>query len=188
VLCSLAVLDRRELKSSVLYRPNVNTILESDTQARDLMEAFFACEYKKTLILLEKMKIRSLLDIHLSPHYTNLIGQITRRALRQFVQPFDSLRVERLATSMGWQGEEGENKAIDQLIELIQSKEIDGKLDIIDRVSIKSTYCILNHSGSFHYFHRSTTPTRKTHARPFLTVLSRWVNNELHQPSASSCE
>lgn len=135
VLCSLAVLDRREVKDIVLDRPNIGTVLESDSQARDLLDSFFACQYKRTLALLDRLSTRNLLDLHLSPHYPTLVAQITRRALRQFVRPFDSLRIERLATSMGWQGTAGEEKAVDQLIGLIQNREIDGKIDVIDKVS-----------------------------------------------------
>lgn len=134
VLCSLAILERKDLKSSVVDRPNIANLLESDTQSRELFDGFYACEYKKTLALLDKMKNRIHLDLHLSNHYATLVGLITRRALRQFVQPFDTLRIERLAASMGWSGKEGEEKAINELIGLIQKGEIHGKLDIIDKV------------------------------------------------------
>lgn len=140
VLCSLAVLDRRDLKTTVLDRPNIAAILESDTQSRELLESFFACEYKKTLSTLEKMKNRIRLDIHLSTHYATLVETITKRALRQFVQPFDSLRIERLATSMGWSGIQGQERAINELVSLIQKGEIKGKLDVIDKVRRFGSY------------------------------------------------
>ncbi|UZJ52238.1 hypothetical protein CBS101457_001558 [Exobasidium rhododendri] len=134
VLCSLAVLDRKEVKEVVLNRPNIGAILDSDSQARALLDWFLACEYQKTLALLGKMASRSMLDMHLSSHYPTLVDQITRRALRQFLQPFDSLRIDRLASSMGWSGKQGQERAIDQLIALIQNNEIDGKIDVIDKV------------------------------------------------------
>ena len=130
------MLDRRELKSSVLDRPNIAVMLEWDSQARDILEGFYACEYKKTLDLLEKIRTRNMLDIHLAPHYATLVDGITRRALRQYIQPFDSLRINRMATSLGWLGKEGEERTMDELISLIQNREIDGKLDVIDRVSV----------------------------------------------------
>jgi COP9 signalosome complex subunit 1 len=136
VLCSLTVLDRRELKSTVLDRPNISALLESDTQSRELLESFYACEYKKTLRMLEKMKNRICLDIHLANHYTTLVEAITRRALRQFVQPYDSLRIERLAASMGWDGIQGQQRAVNELIGLIQKGDIHGKLDVIDKVRL----------------------------------------------------
>lgn len=123
-----------DLKSSVIDRGNIANVLESNTQSRELLDGFFACEYKKTLALLSKMQSRIHLDLHLSNHYTTLLEFITRRALRQFVQPFDTLRIQRLAASMGWSGNEGEEKAVNELIGLIQKGEIHGKLDIIDKV------------------------------------------------------
>ena len=194
VLCSLAVLNRREVKEYVLDRSNIGSVLESDSQARDLLDAFFACEYKKSLSLLDRMSSRNLLDIHLSPHYSILVGQITRRALRQFVQPFDSLRIERLATSMGWQGKSGEEMAVDQLIGLIQNGEIKGKLDIIEKVSeeqFQNKEVRKKKSESLihlQFVHRSIMPTKKTLVNHSSMAPSKWVSSEQHRQSGWCCE
>jgi hypothetical protein len=185
VLCSLAVLDRRDLKTTVLDRPNIAAVLESDTQSRDLLESFFACEYKKTLATMEKMKNRIRLDIHLSSHYATLVEAITRRALRQFVQPFDSLKIERLATSMGWSGIQGQERAVNELISLIQKGEIQGKLDVIDKVSQNLYDQRVVHSKLL--VCRCIMQTRWTLVRLFSMALSRWDSSVLLQQSVSSC-
>ncbi|MCO5590025.1 hypothetical protein L7F22_043994 [Adiantum nelumboides] len=134
VLCGIAVLDRKELKGRVIDRPGIHSMLEDNTQAQQLLESFYACEYKRALSLLDKLQTRALLDVILAPHYHILSRHIIQRALRQFVQPFDTLQIDRLATSLGWPDEQGQLRALNELLQLIQSGDIRGRLDLQNKV------------------------------------------------------
>ncbi|PWN33966.1 uncharacterized protein FA14DRAFT_124575 [Meira miltonrushii] len=134
VLCGIAILDRKELKARVIDRQGIHSMLEDNTQAQQLLESFYACEYKRALSLLDKLQTRALLDVILAPHFHTLSRHIVQRALRQFVQPFDTLQVHRLATSLGWSDEQGRMRALNELLHLIQSGDIAGRLDLQNNV------------------------------------------------------
>lgn len=134
VLCGIAILDRKELKKRVIDRPKIHSLLEDNTQAQQLLEAFYACEYKHALSLLDNLRTRALLDIILAPHFHPLSRHILQRALRQFVQPFDTLQIDRLATSLGWTDDQGQQRAMNELLQLIQSGEIKARLDAQKKV------------------------------------------------------
>ena len=134
VLCGIAVLDRKELKARVIDRPGIHSMLEDNSQAQQLLESFYACEYKRALFLLDKLQTRAFLDIILAPHYHILSRHIVQRVLRQFVQPFDTLQIDRLAASLGWADEQGQLRALNELLQLIQSGDIKGRLDLQNNV------------------------------------------------------
>lgn len=56
-LCALAVFPRPTLKSQVLDRAGFKTLMEHEPHVRELLDAFWACDYKKGLGLLAKHKV-----------------------------------------------------------------------------------------------------------------------------------
>lgn len=161
VLCALATLDRKELKSLVIDRAGISALLEHDTEAQQLLESFYACEYRRALSLLDKAKTRSLLNMTLAPHFTTLSRFITQRALRQFVQPFDTLQIARLAASLGWQGVEGEAHIIEELLLLIQKGDLDARVDVQNNVRlIPKGDCCSSQTDKCPFLYRSSTPKR----------------------------
>lgn len=50
---------------------------------------------------------------------------LTRKALQQFVTPFDSVPIARMAAAFGWT----ERSMLDEIVALIQHGEIDARLD-----------------------------------------------------------
>lgn len=57
VLCALATMPRKELKADVLDKVNFRGFLEQEPHARELLDAFWACNYKKGLEILERWKV-----------------------------------------------------------------------------------------------------------------------------------
>lgn len=57
ILCSLATKSRPELKSQVLESAVYRTCGEHEPHARDIMDAFWQCRYRKGMDLLEKFKV-----------------------------------------------------------------------------------------------------------------------------------
>ncbi|PWN47457.1 hypothetical protein IE53DRAFT_390412 [Violaceomyces palustris] len=101
-LCSLASMDRPALKASVLDRQSFRSILEQETHAREILDAFAGAEFKRVGEILDRYKSRHLLDINLAPHLHKLRTTLIRRAIRQFFTPFDRLTISRLASAFGW--------------------------------------------------------------------------------------
>lgn len=128
--------DRKELKERVLEQPNLGALLESDAQAQQLLDSFYNCEYKRALALLDQSKTRLLLDMYFWQHFPGTSRRITQRALRQFIHPFDALKIERLSASLGWQGTSGEGRAIDEVLDLIQARQISARLDLHRKVRV----------------------------------------------------
>ncbi|MCO5576896.1 hypothetical protein L7F22_030717 [Adiantum nelumboides] len=132
-LCSLAMYDRKRVRTEVVERPNLGAFLEHEPQTRELLDSFYACEYKKTLELLDRHEARYLVDVHLARHYLDLRRSITDRALLQFVQPFDAVKLERIEQAI-WSDEHGGARAANKVLDLIQQGRIDGKIDWIAKV------------------------------------------------------
>jgi COP9 signalosome complex subunit 1 len=59
VLCGLAVYPRPALKRQIIDRPNLRGFMEHEPHTKELLDAFWNCEYKKGLGLLAKWKVRS---------------------------------------------------------------------------------------------------------------------------------
>ncbi|KAE8212339.1 hypothetical protein CF327_g4012 [Tilletia walkeri] len=130
VLCSLASFDRAELKSFVLERSGFQSFLEYEPHAREVLENFAACRYQKVLDVLEKWKTRHTLDIHLAPVLAKLKRTIIRRAVCQFVEPYDSVRLDRVGEAFGW--DVSQTQMV--LIELVKTGEIKARIDTVGGV------------------------------------------------------
>jgi COP9 signalosome complex subunit 1 len=77
---------------------------------------------------------RHYLDIHLAPHVQNLTNLIRDKCLVLYLQPFASIRLERMSEAFGWPVEEVE-KAV---VGLIQSGDIKARVDSLNKVSDKA--------------------------------------------------
>lgn len=74
---------------------------------------------------------RHLLIPHLPVHLANLTASIRRRALIQYFQPFESVKLSRMATAFGLE----ESVVLQEVLELVGSGEIDGRIDLPNMVS-----------------------------------------------------
>lgn len=159
-LCSLAMFSRTKLKQSVLDRISFRRFMEHEPYTRELLDAFWNCNYRKGLALLEKWKVsrsvrgqkdrplpptdsclpsqlvaiqsRHLLDIHLHPHLVILTQLITRRCLQQFFLPFQSVSLSRLSELFGWSHE----RSRAEVLQLVERKDLKAKLDWVDDIIV----------------------------------------------------
>lgn len=67
---------------------------------------------------------------HLPVHLANLTASIRRRALIQYFQPFESVKLARMAAAFGL----NEEVVIAEVTTLVGSGEIDGLIDLPNKV------------------------------------------------------
>ncbi|CAD6892517.1 unnamed protein product [Tilletia laevis] len=130
VLCSLASFGRAELKSVVLERSSFQSFLEYEPHAREMLDSFASCRYQKVLDVLNKWQTRHNLDLHLSPVIAKLKLSLIRRAICQFVEPYDSVRVDRVSEAFGWDTVRTQIA----LTELVRTGEIRARIDTVGGV------------------------------------------------------
>lgn len=71
-----------------------------------------------------------LLIPYLTPHLANLTSSIRRLALIQYFKPFQAVRLGRMAEAFGLD----EEVLLVDVVDLVRSGEIEGRLDLHDRV------------------------------------------------------
>lgn len=74
---------------------------------------------------------RHYLDLHLSSHVNALVNEIRNRALVLYFQPFQSIKLERMAAAFGWSVDLLEQ----QVVTLIQKGEIQARVDRQNKVN-----------------------------------------------------
>ncbi|KAK0548830.1 hypothetical protein OC846_004342 [Tilletia horrida] len=127
VFCSLSGFTRTELKTVVLERTSFSAFLEHEPHAREMLEDFAACRYRKVLDMLEKWKSRHSLDIHLSPVLDRLSRTLTRRAICQFVEPYQSVAISRISEAFSWDRQRTQTA----LVELVRSGDIKARVNTV---------------------------------------------------------
>lgn len=78
------------------------------------------------------LQSRHLLTPHLAPHLSNLTASVRRKALIQYFTPFESVKLSRMGAAFGMK----EDEVLKLVIELVGSGEIDGRIDLPNKVSI----------------------------------------------------
>eukprot|EP00667_Euglena_gracilis_P010163 EG_transcript_10339 len=98
-LCALASFDRRELKLKLIDNPQFKHFLEMAPEVREVIKDFYDSRYTTCLSALERLREALLLDIYLRGHVPALYEQIRQRALKQYVSPFMSVNLTKMAQS-----------------------------------------------------------------------------------------
>lgn len=100
-LCALATLDRRALQEDALGNADFRALLELVPDVRELLTDFCATRYTSCLGVLEKLRPDLLLDPYLGQddHVEKLYGMIRSKALVQYVQPFETVDLVRMAAA-----------------------------------------------------------------------------------------
>ncbi|KAL7416943.1 26S proteasome subunit RPN7-domain-containing protein [Mrakia frigida] len=129
-LCAVATLRRSALKSELLGNESFRAFVDEESYVRDIVDSFVEGKYKIALDLLETHSARHLLTPHLAHHLSNLTQSVRRRALIQYFQPFESVKLSRMGTAFGMKEEE----VLRMVIELVESGEIDGRVDLPNKV------------------------------------------------------
>jgi len=96
-LCALATFDRSDLKKKVIDNAIFRNFLELTPELRELINDFYASRYASCLKVLDKIKARLQLDIHLHEHVEALYQKIRNKALIQYFSPFISVDLNTMA-------------------------------------------------------------------------------------------
>eukprot|EP01006_Ploeotia_vitrea_P059358 TRINITY_DN71_c0_g1_i1.p1 TRINITY_DN71_c0_g1~~TRINITY_DN71_c0_g1_i1.p1 ORF type:complete len:437 (+),score=42.18 TRINITY_DN71_c0_g1_i1:46-1356(+) len=98
-LCALASFDRSALKSKVIDNVGFKAFLELVPEVRELIKDFYDSKYATCLSALDKLKDNLLIDIHLRQHVEHIYNTIRQRALKQYVSPFLSVDLNKMASA-----------------------------------------------------------------------------------------
>lgn len=105
-------------------------MLELEPHLREVLSAFRESRYKDALATLERHQARYLLDVHLSHQVGNLMGLIRSRAIIQYLEPFETARIARMAEAFGFSDERMEQ----DVVALIGAGDLKARIDSRDKV------------------------------------------------------
>lgn len=126
-ICALATLDRKVLLSDVLGSAEFRALLELVPDVRELITDFCATRYTSCLTYLEKLRPDLMLDPFLGrdDHVNKLYGRIRSKALVQYVHPFESVDLSRMAVVFNTNVKDLEL----ELFGLIENGQINARID-----------------------------------------------------------
>lgn len=126
-LCALATLDRKMLIEEVLGRAEFRALLDLVPDVRELVSDFCATRYTSCLQYLRKLRLDLLLDPFLGrdDHVEKLYRRIRSKALVQYVQPFESVDLVRMAAIF----ETGVKELEQEVFHLIEIGSIAARID-----------------------------------------------------------
>ncbi|KAH0831324.1 26S proteasome subunit RPN7-domain-containing protein [Lanmaoa asiatica] len=129
-LCALASLSRSAIKAQLLRNPVFSAYIEQEPYVRDLIQAYMSSDFKTTLEILSRYSTRHYIDIHLGIHVNDLTQHLRHTAVVLYFQPFETIRLDRMASAFGWSIEEVER----EVVALIQSGQIQGRVDSQNKI------------------------------------------------------
>lgn len=129
-LCALASFDRNTLKTKCLMNSGFKNFLELVPSVRDLLNDFYESKYSNCLQCLDRLQSELELDIHLWMHVQELYSEIRSKALIQYVSPFTSVDLKRMATVFNTDTSTLE----EELAKLIVDKQIKARIDSHNKI------------------------------------------------------
>lgn len=130
-LCSLASMDRDELKREVLDNSEFRNYLELEPHLRRAVSSFYNAKYSESIKILEDYKNDYLLDIHLSNHVKKLYPAVRSKAIVSYFVPFSVVTLSEMSVAFGVGEEELEKELVGMIV--------DGRLKA--RVDTKNKVC-----------------------------------------------
>ncbi|RMD39662.1 hypothetical protein DV735_g5467, partial [Chaetothyriales sp. CBS 134920] len=123
-LCALASMSRAELQARVLENQGFRNFLELEPHIRRAISFFYASKYRQCLQILESYRADYLLDLYLQPHVNEIYKRVRTKAIvhggnDKAAAPSHAFR--------------------DELIGLIQSGELDARIDLESNTLIAKT-------------------------------------------------
>ncbi|KAG6331018.1 hypothetical protein ID866_8073 [Astraeus odoratus] len=131
-LCALASLSRSAVKSQTVENAVFATYMEQEPYVRELVQAYMSSDFKTVLELLSRYSTRHYIDIHLSPHVYELTRLIRHVGVVLYFEPFETIRLERMAGAFGWTVDELER----EVVALIQAGKIMGRVDSQNKILV----------------------------------------------------
>jgi len=129
-LLALSSFDRVELKQNVIDNPNFKSFLEFAPEINDLLNYFYESKYTKFLETLNLVLPQIQFDIFLQPHLEALTKSFKDKSLCQYVSPFVSVDMNRMAKTFNMEIRELEK----ELARLIQEKQIKARIDSHNKI------------------------------------------------------
>ncbi|KAL6715736.1 hypothetical protein ACLMJK_006697 [Lecanora helva] len=131
-LCALASMTREELQAKVLDNNDFRNYLELEPHIRRAISHFVSAKYSQCLSILDSYRADYLLDIYLKPHLLRLYSDIRSKAIQQYFIPFSTVTLAALSEAFNTD----ERTIEHELIQLIKNKDLDARIDLIDRVLV----------------------------------------------------
>jgi len=123
-LLALSQLDRPALEK-FLSNPDFKVLFETEAELRGAVTGFHECHYYDALSKLAGRTAQMRLDLFLAPHATGLLQTVRSKAIRQFVAPFVTVQLSKMATVFRTTPAEVEK----ELALMIRNREIDARID-----------------------------------------------------------
>lgn len=133
-LCSLASMDRKELKTEVLDNSEFRNFLELEPQMRRAISYFYSAKYSECLKILEEWKNDYLLDMHLQRHVKTLYESVRTKAIVQYFIPFSCVTLKGMAEAFATD-EESLGK---ELVGMIEKGKLMARVDTKNRVRCRT--------------------------------------------------
>ncbi|KAL0477532.1 COP9 signalosome complex subunit 1 [Acrasis kona] len=128
-LTALATFDRRELYN-LLDNSSFKNFLELVPLVRELIQDFYESRYTSALTGLDRLLPELVFDIHLRDHVQPLYQKIRSRSLIQYVSPFTSVDMNRMAKVFNTSVVDLEK----EVATLIQEKQIKARIDSHNKI------------------------------------------------------
>jgi COP9 signalosome complex subunit 1 len=126
-LCALATMDRDVIMEKALGSAEFRALIELVPDIRELITDFCATRYSSCLAYMQRMRPDLILDPYLGrdDHVDRLFHKIRSKALVQYVHPFETVDMDRMAAVFKM-----DVKSLEaELVPLIESKAISFRID-----------------------------------------------------------
>lgn len=129
-ITALATFERRELKDKVLESAPFKNFLELNPVVKQLLNDFYDSKYTSALNALDQLLPQLTLDIYMREHVQSLYDKIRSKALTQYVSPFSSVDLKKMANVFSTTVENIEK----EVAQLIMDKHIKARIDSHNKI------------------------------------------------------
>jgi len=129
-MTALATFDRKEILTKVLQNNVFKSFVELVPQVREMISDFYESKYSSMITYLNKLTPELKLDVFFHEHINGLYEKIRSKALIQYVSPFTSVDLKKMATVFNTSVE-----ALEKDIEkLVADKQIKARIDSHNKI------------------------------------------------------
>eukprot|EP01066_Platyproteum_vivax_P020507 Platyproteum_vivax@DN8424_c0_g1_i1.p1 len=132
-LCALATQTRAEIEKACADEATFRRCLDYLPYIRDIVFDFLECNFGRTLDSLRAAQTDMEMDVHLTGSVQRLLHLIARRMMALHFEAFSVLSLSSMSKSF--------NSPLSMLepvlVNMIEDKEIDGRLDLINQLLVK---------------------------------------------------
>ncbi|ORY47677.1 PCI-domain-containing protein [Rhizoclosmatium globosum] len=136
-LFSLATFERAEIKSKIIDNPVMKQFLElADPKLRDeVLGGFYNARYGVCLEALETLKPTFLLDMYLNSHIPQLYTLIRRRAIVQYIHPFEAVDLKKMSVAFGGSSSETDVALLEsEVANLVSDGVVKARIDSHNKI------------------------------------------------------